>query len=224
MLAGGVLGHDFPQLAVNLRVLALIFLRMIRTIVAPLLFATLVSGIAGHSDLKKVGRMGVKAILYYEVVTTLALIIGLVAINVSRAGVGVNLPTTSTENLQTQKLTASETILHIFPENLAKAVAEGQILQVVVFSILFGIALALVSEAYRRPMLSFTESLAETMFKFTNIVMYFAPVGVGAAIAYTVASTGMGILFNLARLLLTLYVALLVFVCGVLLRSWSASR
>lgn len=217
MLAGGVLGHDFPQLAVNLRVLALIFLRMIRTIVAPLLFATLVSGIAGHSDLKKVGRMGVKAILYFEVVTTLALIIGLVAINVSRAGVGVNLPTTSTENLQTQKLTASETILHIFPENLAKAVAEGQILQVVVFSILFGIALALVSEAYRRPMLSFTESLAETMFKFTSIVMYFAPVGVGAAIAYTVASTGMGILFNLARLLLTLYVALLVFVCGVLL-------
>ena len=217
MLAGGVLGHDFPQLAVNLRVLALIFLRMIRTIVAPLLFATLVSGIAGHSDLKKVGRMGVKAIIYFEVVTTLALVIGLVAINVSRAGVGVKLPASSTENLQTQKLTASETILHIFPENLAKAVAEGQILQVVVFSILFGIALALVGEAYRRPMLSFTESLAETMFRFTNIVMYFAPVGVGAAIAYTVASTGMGILLNLARLLVTLYVALLVFVFGVLL-------
>jgi len=217
MLAGGVLGHDFPQLAVNLRVLALIFLRMIRTIVAPLLFATLVSGIAGHSDLKKVGRMGVKAILYFEVVTTLALVIGLVAINISRAGVGVNLPAASTENLQTQKLTVSETILHIFPENLAKAVAEGQILQVVVFSILFGIALAQVRESYRRPMLSFTESLAETMFKFTNLVMYFAPIGVGAAIAYTVASTGMGILFNLARLLVTLYVALLVFVLGVLL-------
>jgi len=217
MLAGGVLGHDFPQLAVNLRVLALIFLRMIRTIVAPLLFATLVRGIAGHSDLKKVGRMGVKAILYFEVVTTLALVIGLVAINISRAGVGVNLPAASTENLQTQKLTVSETILHIFPENLAKAVAEGQILQVVVFSILFGIALAQVRESYRRPMLSFTESLAETMFKFTNLVMYFAPIGVGAAIAYTVASTGMGILFNLARLLVTLYVALLVFVLGVLL-------
>jgi len=217
MLAGGVLGHDFPQLAVNLRVLALIFLRMIRTIVAPLLFATLVSGIAGHSDLKKIGRMGVKAILYFEVVTTLALVIGLVAINISRAGVGVNLPAASTENLQTQKLTVSETILHIFPENLAKAVAEGQILQVVVFSILFGIALAQVRESYRRPMLSFTESLAETMFKFTNLVMYFAPIGVGAAIAYTVASTGMGILFNLARLLVTLYVALLVFVLGVLL-------
>ena len=217
MIAGGVLGHDFPLLAVNLRVLALIFLRMIRTIVAPLLFATLVSGIAGHSDLKKVGRMGVKALIYFEVVTTLALVIGLVAINVSRAGAGVNLPASSTESLQTQKLTVSDTILHIFPENLAKAVAEGQILQVVVFSILFGIALALVRERYRLPMLSLTESLAETMFKFTNIVMYFAPVGVGAAIAYTVASTGAGILFNLARLLITLYVALLVFVFGVLL-------
>jgi proton glutamate symport protein len=216
MLAGAVLGHDFPQLAISSRVLGLIFLRMIRTIVAPLLFATLVSGIAGHSDLKKVGRMGVKAIIYFEVVTTLALLIGLVAINLSKAGVGAKLPPASTENLQTQKLTASETILHIFPENVAKAVAEGQILQVVVFSILFGIALAQVREGYRRPMLSFTESLAETMFKFTNIVMYFAPIGVGAAIAYTVASTGIGILLNLARLLVTLYVALLVFVFGVL--------
>lgn len=217
MVAGAVLGHDFPQLAVNLRVLGLIFLRMIRTIVAPLLFATLVSGIAGHSDLKKVGRMGVKAIIYFEVVTTLALIIGLLAINISKAGVGAKLPPASAENIQAQKLTASETILHIFPDNIAKAIADGQILQVVVFSILFGIALAQVREAYRRPMLSFTESLAETMFKFTNIVMYFAPVGVGAAIAYTVASTGMGILLNLARLLVTLYVALLVFVFGVLL-------
>jgi len=217
MVAGAVLGHDFPQLAVNLRILGLIFLRMIRTIVAPLLFATLVSGIAGHSDLKKVGRMGVKALIYFEIVTTLALIIGLLAINISKAGVGAKLPPASTENIQAQKLTASETILHIFPENIAKAIADGQILQVVVFSILFGIALAQVHEVYRRPMLSFTESLAETMFKFTNIVMYFAPVGVGAAIAYTVASTGMGILLNLARLLVTLYVALLVFVFGVLL-------
>jgi len=217
MLAGAVLGHDLPHVAINLRVLGLVFLRMIRTIVGPLLFATLVSGIAGHSDLKKVGRMGVKAIIYFEVVTTIALIIGLLAINISRAGVGAKLPPASTENIQAQKLTASEAILHIFPENIAKAVADGQILQVVVFSILFGIALAQVREAYRGPMLSFTESLAETMFKFTNIVMYFAPVGVGAAIAYTVASTGIGILLNLARLLVTLYVALLVFVFGVLL-------
>jgi Na+/H+-dicarboxylate symporter len=114
-------------------------------------------------------------------------------------------------------MTAAETILHIFPENLAKSVAEGQILQVVVFSILFGIALAMVREERRRPLLDLAESLTETMFKFTNLVMYFAPLGVGAAIAYTVASTGMGILYNLAKLLLTLYVALCVFILGVLL-------
>src|ERR1700751_1860134 len=141
MLIGAAIGHDWPQVAINLRVIGLIFLRLIRTIVAPLLFATLVSGIAGHSDLKKVGRMGVKAIVYFEVVTTLALIIGLVAINLSKAGVGAKVPAGNTENLQAQKLTPGETILHIFPENLAKAVAEGQLLQVVVFIILFGIAL-----------------------------------------------------------------------------------
>ena len=217
MLAGAVLGHDWPSLAVNLRVAALAFLRLIRTIIAPLLFATLVSGIAGHSDLKKVGRLGIKAIVYFEVVTTLALVIGLLAINISKAGVGAQVPTQSSESLQVQKLTASDTILHIFPENVAKAVAEGQVLEVVVFSILFGIALALVREDRRKPMLVFTESLAATMFKFTNLVMYFAPLGVGAAIAYTVGNTGIAILLNLAKLLATLYVALLVFLFGVLL-------
>jgi proton glutamate symport protein len=217
MLAGAAIGHDWPQVAVNLRVVGLIFLRLIKTIVAPLLFSTLVSGIAGHSNLKRVGRMGLKAIIYFEVVTTLALVIGLVAINVSKAGVGAKVPPASVEALQVQKLSPTDTILHIFPENLAKSVAEGQVLQVVVFSILFGIALAMVREERRRPMLAFTESLAETMFKFTNLVMYFAPFGVGAAVAYTVGSTGTGILLNLAKLLATLYVALLAFVFGVLL-------
>lgn len=217
MIAGAAIGHDWPGFAVNLRVLSMIFLRLIKAIIAPLIFATLVSGIAAHSDLKKVGRMGVKAILYFEVVTTLALGIGLVAINVSKAGVGAKVPALSSEGVQTQKLTATDTILHIFPENLAKSVTEGQILQVVVFSILFGIALAMVREHRRRSVLNFTEGLAETMFKFTNIVMYFAPFGVGAAIAFTVGSTGADILLNLAKLLLTLYVALFVFVFTVLL-------
>src|SRR5215475_4682419 len=189
MLAGVAVGHDWPRVAVNLRVVSMIFLRLIKTIIAPLIFATLVSGIAAHSDLKKVGRMGIKAILYFEVVTTLALIIGLLAINISRAGVGAQVPAATGETLQTQKLSATDTILHIFPENFAKSVAEGQVLQVVVFSIVFGIALAMVREERRRPMLQFAESLAETMFKFTNIVMYCAPFGVGAAIAYTVGST-----------------------------------
>jgi proton glutamate symport protein len=195
----------------------MIFLRLIRAIIAPLLFGTLVSGIAAHSDLKKVGRMGVKAIVYFEVVTTFALFIGLAAINLSKAGAGVRLPPPSGETLQVQCLSATETILHIFPENLAKSVSEGQILQVVVFSILFGIALAMVREERRRPLLNLAESLSETMFKFTNLVMYLAPLAVGAAIAYTVGSTGMGVLFSLAKLLLTLYVALLVFILGVLL-------
>ena len=217
MLAGAALGHDWPKLAVNLRVVSMIFLRLIKTIIAPLIFATLVSGIAAHSDLRKVGRMGIKAIVYFEVVTTLALIIGLLAINISRAGVGAQVPAASGDQLQTQKLSATDTILHIFPENFAKSVAEGQVLQVVVFSIVFGIALAMVREERRRPMTQFAESLAETMFKFTNIIMYFAPFGVGAAIAYTVGSTGLGILLNLARLLATLYIALVVFILGVLL-------
>jgi proton glutamate symport protein len=217
MLAGAAIGHDWPGIAVNLRVLGMIFLRLIKVIIAPLLFATLVSGIAVHSDLKKLGRMGVKAIVYFEVVTTVALVIGLAAINISKAGVGAPIASQSTEALPAQKLSATDTILHIFPENIARSVAEGQVLQVVVFSMLFGIALAMVSEKRRRPMLDFTESLAETMFKFTNIIMYFAPIGVGGAIAYTVATTGTGVLLNLAKLLVTLYVALVVFVGGVLL-------
>lgn len=215
MVTGAVVGHDFPHTAVNLRVLSAVFLRLIKTIIAPLLFGTLVSGIAGHADLKKVGRMGVKAIVYFELVTTLALFIGLAAINISKAGVGAKVPP-PTETLTVQKLSAVDTILHIFPENIAKSIAEGQVLQVVVFSILFGIGLALVKPDKRRPMLNFTESLTEVMFKFTNIVMLFAPIGVGAAIAYTVGSTGMGILVNLAKLLLTLYAALFVFIFGVL--------
>jgi proton glutamate symport protein len=217
MLIGAALGHDWPSLAINLRVVAQIFLRLIKTIIAPLLFATLVSGIAAHSDLKKVGRMGVKALIYFEVLTTLALVIGLAAINISKAGVGIQVAGPAADSLPAQKVTWQDTLLHTVPENIAKSVADGQILQVVVFSILFGIALALVREERRRPLVQLTESLAETMFKFTNIVMWFAPLGVGAAIAYTVGSTGMGILVNLAKLLATLYVALFVFVFGVLL-------
>jgi len=218
MVIGAELGHDWPGIAVNMRVLSLVFLRMIKTIIAPLLFATLVVGIAGHRDLKQVGRMGVKALVYFEVVTTIALFIGLAAINISKAGVGVRLPPSpSTEQLTAVKQTPTDIILHVFPENIARSIAEGQVLQIVVFSIVFGIALAMLSESKRRPMLSFSESLAETMFKFTNLVMYFAPVGVGAAIAYTVGHMGLGILVNLFKLLMTLYAALTVFLLGVLL-------
>lgn len=217
MLLGAEIGHDFPTFGVSLRLLAQIFLRLIKVIIAPLIFSTLVSGIAGHSDLKKVGRMGVKALIFFEIVTTLALFIGLAAINISQAGVGAQIPA-NTETVKIESLTPSETVLHVFPENIAKSIAENQILQVVIFSLLFGVALALVkNETKRRPMLAFTESLAEVMFKFTNLVMWFAPLGILGAIASTVGSTGIGIFGNLARLLLTLYGALAVFLLAVLL-------
>jgi Na+/H+-dicarboxylate symporter len=218
MFVGAEVGYDFPSVANHLRVLALIFLRLIKTIIAPLLFATLVVGIAGHSNLRQVGRLGLRSIIYFEVITTIALVIGLAAINLVKPGVGVQLPTiTSSEPNGIAKLNAEETILHAFPENIAKAVADNAVLQVVVFSLIFAIALALISESKRRPILAFCESLTETMFKFTNIVMLFAPIGVGAAVAYTVANTGFAVLASLLKLLVTYYIVLLVFIFGVLL-------
>ena len=219
IVIGGAFGYLFPTAATELRILSTIFIRLIRTIVAPLLFATLVVGIAGHGNLKQVGRMGVKAIVYFEIVTTLALLIGWAAISISRAGVGITLPPPAPgeQTAVPPPQTWQDILLHAFPENIAKAVADGEVLQVVVFSLIFGVALALVPEARRRPMLTFTETLAETMFRFTNIVMLFAPIGVGAAIAYTVGHLGIGILVNLAKLLMTMYVAVVVFIVGVLL-------
>ncbi|WP_332911511.1 dicarboxylate/amino acid:cation symporter [Algoriphagus boritolerans] len=217
MLIGTAIGTDFPEVAMNLKVVSQLFLKLIKTVIAPLLFGTLVVGIAGHSNLKQVGRMGWKSLLYFEVVTTLALLIGLLAINISQAGVGIELPVGEVP-LQGTARTWQEVILHIFPENIAKSVVEGEILQIVIFSILFGIGLALVKDGKKKQvMLSFTESLSEVMFNFTRIIMYFAPFGVGAAIAYTVGEMGLGILVNLFHLLVTLYVALLAFLVLVLL-------
>jgi len=218
MLLGAEIGHDWPNAATHLRVLALIFLRLIKTIIAPLVFATLVVGIAGHSNLRQVGRLGLRSIVYFEIVTTIAIFLGLAAINLSKAGVGIQLPAANTaETSSVTKLSAEDTILHVFPENIAKAVADGAVLQVVVFSLIFAVALAMLSEAKRRPMLAFCESLSEVMFKFTNIVMYMAPLGVGAAVAYTVGHTGIGVLGSLVKLLLTLYAALIAFILAVLL-------
>ena len=217
MAAGAELGHEWPAAAVKLQVLGTIFLRLIKVIIAPLLFGTLVVGIAGHADLKKVGRLGLKSIVYFEIVSTLALLIGFAAINLSRAGSGVQLPGgPPQETLSAESHSASDLIVNVFPENIAKSVAEGQVLQVVVFSLLFGLALAMVSEAKRRPLVSFAESLSETMFKFTNLVMLLAPVGVFGAIAYTVGHMGLGVLLPLLKLLLTMYAALIAFVLIVL--------
>jgi len=218
MLLGLEIGLDWPQTASHLRILSDIFLRLIKVIVAPLILGTLVTGIAGHGDARKVGRIGLKALIYFEAVTTIALFLGVGAINLTRAGVGITLTTVNAEpvpqNLGTLKW--DDFILHVFPENIAKAVAENQILQVAVFAILFGIALTQVPEKYRQPMLNLAESLTQTMFRFTNIVMYFAPVGVGAAMAYTVGHLGINILLPLGKLVLTAYGALLAFLLCVL--------
>ena len=169
MIVGVELGLNFPEFAKNLQVLSKIFLRLIKTIIAPILFATLVVGIAGHSDLKQVGRMGWKSLLYFEVVTTLALVIGLVAINLTNAGAGIVLPEGFSQDLPEAKAQNwQDVILHIFPENFVKSIYHGDVLPIVVFSVIFGIALALLPAAKKKPILDFTESLAETMFKFTN--------------------------------------------------------
>jgi proton glutamate symport protein len=226
MLAGVELGLDAPAFAVSLRVLSDIFLRLIKVIVAPLIFGTLVTGICGHGQLRSVGRLGLKSLIYFEVLTTIALVIGLVAINVSKAGVGLNAPqnaasaaqlsgaaqlSTVPQGAQPEALDWQQFLLRIFPENIAKAVADNQILQVAVFAVLFGLALGRLSEEKRAPLLRLAESLTETMFAFTNLVMYFAPIGVGAALAYTIAHSGLGVMLNLGKLLITLYVALIAF-------------
>jgi proton glutamate symport protein len=219
MLAGFEIGLDRPQFAVQLRLLSDIFLRLIKVIVAPLILGTLVTGIAGHGDLKKVGRIGLKSLILFEVVTTIALFLGVAAINFTRAGVGLVMPAGVSE--QTQMAAAplkwDEFVLHIFPENIVKAIGDNQILQVAVFAIIFGIALTRVPEKYRQPMLSLAESLTQTMFRFTNIVMYYAPIGVGAAMAYTVGHMGMSVLLPLTKLLFTAWGAMLVFLLFVFL-------
>ncbi|MFZ3331720.1 MAG: cation:dicarboxylase symporter family transporter [Candidatus Acidiferrales bacterium] len=225
MLLGGEIGLDSPRFAEHLRVFSDIFLRLIKVIVAPLILGTLITGIAGHGNLRGVGRIGIKSLIYFELVTTVALFIGLGAINISRAGEGMAMPVTP-EIVTAQNATPmhwDDFLLHVFPENLAKSVAENQILQVAVFAILFGIALARIPEAKRAPLLKFCESLTDVMFAFTNIVMYYAPVCVGAAMAYTVAHVGIGVLLPLGKLLFTGYAALVAFLLCVLLPiAWFA--
>ena len=243
MAAGAMLGFDLPRVAVELRFLSDVFLRLIKTIVGPLILVTLISGIAGHGDLKSVGRMAWKSLVYFEVVTTLALVIGLVAINVTKAGVGMSLaeaPPSATAavsgspsatpsvasgaELKPQEVHWQDFVVHAFPENLAKSIAEGQILQISVFAIFFGIALALLPESKRGMVLRLTESLTEVMFKFTNIVMYFAPVAVGAAMAYTVGHLGLGVLVNLGKLVATYWAALAALVAFVMVPAMVLAR
>jgi proton glutamate symport protein len=212
MLAGAELGIDAPAIAAQTHFLGDIFLRLIRMIVAPLIFGGIVTGIAGHNQLSGVGRVAIKALIFFEVVTTFGLLLGAIAIDITQAGAGVTLPSV----LQTSAPVAhpetwQQILLNIFPENIAKAVAENQILQVAVFALLFGTALALLPEPKRAPLLSVLQSLTETMFRLTRLIMVMAPIAAGAALAYTVGSMGIATLLPLGKLLVTCYVALLIF-------------
>jgi proton glutamate symport protein len=210
---GLLTGYFFPDTAVALRPLSTIFLRLIRSVIAPLIFATLVVGIAGHGNLRQVGRMGLKSIIYFEIVTTMALVIGLVAVNLIRPGVGVSLQAAPVAaEIAVKKQTLGEVITHIVPQSFFQAAADGEVLQVVVFSILFGIALTGLPAEKRAIVVRFCDALAETMFRFTGIVMRYAPIGVGAAIAVTVGHRGLPVLINLGLLIITMYGALAVFV------------
>jgi proton glutamate symport protein len=222
LVVGVLLGWWMSQMSADRRVnwetwstlIRDIFLHLIKAMIAPLVFASIVQGIAGTGDLKKVGRMGAKALLYFEVVTTFALAVGLLMVNWLKPGAGVIL-SGSVGSLgaaaQAKPLTLIETILHTFPTSLLDAMARGDVLQIVCFSLLFAMAVIAAGEA-GKPILVWCDSLTQVMFKFAGIIMKFAPYGVGAAMAVTVGHQGLEVLLSLGKLVLTLYAALIVFV------------
>ena len=246
MVIGVAVGWLFPDRpgetgfrATDLQLLSNIFLRLIKSLVAPLLFGTLVVGIAGHGDdMKRVGKLALRSIIYFEIVTTLALAVGLLAVNVVKPGVGVNLASaaaTTGAQLATTKPTFASVLEHAVPQSFIDAAARNEALQITFFSILFAVALAKVQGPAKTLMLSFCESLTEVMFRFTGLVMKLAPIGVGGAIAATVGKSGIGVLRNLSALVLTLYGSLVVFALFVLLpiaimfrvplrRFWTATK
>jgi proton glutamate symport protein len=206
LVAGIAFGAVFPGPAKELGILGAIFLRLIKSIIAPLLFGTLVVGIAGTGNVKTMGRIGGKAILYFEVVTTIALFVGLGAANLVRPGVGVDLSKTTEPDLPAASASLSQILEHTFPTSIIDSMAKGEVLQIVVFTFLFGTACAAIG-LKARPVVEFCESLSEVMFKFTNYVMLFAPVGVFGAMAATVGERGLQVLVNLGKLVVTLYAA-----------------
>lgn len=211
LFAGVAFGAVLPGPAKQLAILGSIFLRLIKSIIAPLLFGTLVVGIAGTGNVKTMGRIGGKAILYFEIVTTIALFVGLGAVNLVQPGVGVHLEKGATAGLAATSTSFTQILEHTFPTSIIKSMADGEVLQIVVFTFLFGMACAVLG-AKARPVVAFCESLSEIMFKYTGYVMYAAPFGVFGAMAATVGEKGLGVLVNLGKLVLTLYAAELFFV------------
>ena len=214
MVVGGLVGWLLPEWGIKSYFLRNIFLNLIKSIIAPLIFASIVTGIAGGGEFKKLGRMGAKAIIYFEIVTTAALFIGLAVVNIIGPGYGVVLNAGKDEVgslAQTHPLTFIDTIIHIFPSSIIDSMARGDVLQIVAFSVIFGMAVLALGEK-GKPVLDFCDSLSQVMFKFTGYVMKFAPFGIGAAMAATIGHKGLGVLVNLGLLVATLYIALILFV------------
>src|SRR5256885_6101479 len=215
LVVGGAIGWLRPDWGNAVYFLRDIFINLIKSIIAPLVFSTVVVGIAGAGALRKVGRMGVKALIYFEIVTTAALFIGLAVVNFTKPGIGVTLVSTNTDVLKTigqsHPKTLVETIVHAFPSSVIDAMVRGDVLQIVAFSVLFAVAVSAVGEK-GKPIVRAMDSLSQIMFKFTNYVMMFAPIGVGAAMAHTIGTQGPGVLVNLGKLIFSLYLALIIFV------------
>jgi Na+/H+-dicarboxylate symporter len=215
LVVGGFIGWLRPDWGNAVYFLRDIFINLIKSIIAPLVFSTIVLGIAGAGALRKVGRMGIKALIYFEIVTTAALFIGLTVVNLIKPGVGVTLEATNTSAIQSiehsHPKSFVETLVHAFPSSIIEAMVRGDVLQIVAFSVLFALAVSAVGNK-GQPIVRAMESLSQVMFKFTNYVMMFAPIGVGAAMAHTVGTQGLGVLVNLGKLILSLYLALIIFI------------
>jgi len=215
LIVGAVIGWLRPDWGNAVYFLRDIFINLIKSIIAPLIFSTIVVGIAGAGALRKIGRMGVKALIYFELVTTAALFIGLAVVNFTKPGAGVTLTAGNTDIVkaigQGHPKTFVETLVHVFPSSVIESMVHGDVLQIVAFSVLFALAVSAVGEK-GKPIVRAMESLSQIMFKFTNYVMMFAPIGVGAAMAHTVATQGLGVLANLGKLILSLYLALIIFI------------
>ena len=215
LVVGGFIGWLRPDWGNAVYFMRDIFINLIKSIIAPLVFSTIVVGIAGAGALRKVGRMGIKALIYFEILTTAALVIGLAVVNLTKPGAGVALAATNTDVLKTisqsHPKTLVETIVHVFPSSVIEAMVRGDVLQIVAFSVLFALAVSAVGEK-GKPIVRAMDSLSQVMFKFTNYVMLFAPIGVGAAMAHTVGTQGLGVLVNLGKLIGSLYLALLIFI------------
>jgi Na+/H+-dicarboxylate symporter len=215
LVVGGLIGWLRPDWGNAVYFLRDIFINLIKSIIAPLVFSTVVVGIAGAGALRKVGRMGIKALIYFEVVTTAALFIGLAVVNFTKPGLGVTLAPSNADIVKTigqnHPKTLIETLVHVFPSSVIESMVHGDVLQIVVFAVLFAMAVSAIGEK-GKPIIRAMESLSQVMFKFTNYVMMFAPFGVGAAMAHTIGTQGLRVLVNLGNLVLSLYLALIIFI------------